>query len=161
MLSSQTSIVSDKDIETDTDIQPILAQVTQPIVEVRQEEQQMVPVPEKNEETSLDLTTIAKLKSTSIEEVKPTSTSLKPGNLEQSNQMSVYDNSHTFIDDNRNVNSVLGTYFDPFLVGMAMWQAWLNICSESAVIGASFSLDCLEYFWKFLIPSTKEATDDR
>ena len=42
-----------------------------------------------------------------------------------------------------------------------MWQAWLNMCSESAAIGASLSLDWLEYFWKFWIPSPKEATGNR
>jgi hypothetical protein len=165
--SSQTSIVSDK--TKDTDIQPVLAQVTQPvvaqvtqpIVEVRPEEQQIVPVSEKNEETSLDLTITAKLKSTSIEEVKPTSTSLIPTNLEQSNQVSLYDNSHTYTDDTENVNSMLGGYFDPFLVGMAMWQAWLNMCNEFASIGTSLSLNWFESFWKYLTPSTKEATDDR
>ena len=157
--SSQTSMVSNKDKETDTDIQPVLAQVTQPIVEVKPEEQQIVPVSEKNEETSLDLTTIAKLKSTSIEEIKPTSTSLIPANHESS-QISLYDNSHTFTNDNRNVTSTLGGYFDPFLVGMAMWQEWLNMCSEIAAIGASLSLDWFESFWKFLTPSTKEYSDN-
>jgi hypothetical protein len=69
IMSSQTSIVSDKnnDTDTDTDIRPVLAQVTQPMVEVRPEEQRIMPVSDKSEETSLDLTTIAKLKSTSIE----------------------------------------------------------------------------------------------
>jgi hypothetical protein len=56
---------------------------------------------------------------------------------------------------------MLGGYFDPFLVGMAMWQAWLNMCSEFAAIGGSLSLDWLESFWKFLIPYTKEATGNR
>jgi hypothetical protein len=120
-----------------------------------------VPVSEKNEETSLDLTTTAELKSTSIEEVKPTSTSLMPANLERSNQISLYDHSHTYTDDNRNVNSTLNGYFDLFLVGMAMWQAWLNMCSEFASIGTSLSLNWFESFWKFLTPSTKEATHDR
>ena len=85
MTASPTAIISDKDTERDNDIQPVTSEVPHPMVEVRPEEQQIVPLSEKNEETSLDLPTIAKLKSTSIEEVKPTSTSLKPANLEQSN----------------------------------------------------------------------------
>ena len=72
-IAPTTSIVSDKD----TDIQPVLSELTQPMVEVRPEEQQIVPASKKNEELSLDLTTTA-LKSTSIEEPKPTSTSLVP-----------------------------------------------------------------------------------
>jgi hypothetical protein len=159
-VSSQTFIVSDKNKDTNTDIQPVLAQVTQPMVEVRPEEQQIMPVSGKNEETSLDLTTIAKLESTSIEEVKPISTSLKPANLEQRNQISLYNEDHTYTD-NKDVSSALGGYLNPFLVGMAMWQEWLNMCSEVAAIGASLSLDWFESFWKFLIPSTKEATGDR
>jgi hypothetical protein len=136
-VSSQTFIVSDKNKDTNTDIQPVLAQVTQPMVEVRPEEQQIMPVSGKNEETSLDLTTIAKLESTSIEEVKPISTSLKPANLEQRNQISLYNEDHTYTDNNKDVSSALGGYLDPFLVGMAIWQEWLNMCSEVAAIGAS------------------------
>ena len=163
IMSSQTSIVSDKnnDTDTDTDIRPVLAQVTQPMIEVRPEEQRIMPVSDKSEETSLDLTAIAKLKSTSIEEVKQTSTSLMAANPKQRNQISLYNKDHTYTDDNKNISSALGGYLDPFLVGMAMWQAWLNMCSESAAIEASLSLDWLESFWKFLIPSTKETTGDR
>jgi hypothetical protein len=48
-----------------------------------------VPASEKNEELSLDLTAAA-LKSTSIEEPKPTSTILVPAaNSDQSNQISL------------------------------------------------------------------------
>ncbi len=56
-----------------------------------------------------------------------------PANLEQSNQRSLYDNGHTATDgnknknENENVNSALIDYFNPFLAGMSMWQAWL-IC---------------------------------
>jgi hypothetical protein len=84
-----------------------------------------------------------------------------PANPKQRNQISLYNDDHTYTDDNKNVSSALGGYLDPFLVGMAMWQAWLNMCSESAAIEASLSFDWLESFWKFLIPSTKETTGDR
>ena len=127
----------DKDIYTDTNIQPVIAEATQPMVEVRPEEQQIVPVLDKNEETRIDLMTT---KSTSIEEAKPTSTSLMSANPEQSNQISLYGEGHTTTDENENVNSMLGGYFNPFLVGMAMWKAWLNMCSEFAAIGAKLSI---------------------
>ena len=99
-IAPTTSIVSDKD----TDIQPVLSELTQPMVEVRPEEQQIVPASKKNEELSLDLTTTA-LKSTSIEEPKPTSTSLVPAaNPDQSNQISLYDEGHIVIGKNENKN---------------------------------------------------------
>jgi hypothetical protein len=128
------------------------------MVEVRPEEQQIVPVLDKNEETSIDVMTT---KSTSIEEAKPSSTSLIPANPEQSNQLFLYDEGHTTTDENENenVNSMLGGYFNPFLTGASMWQSWLNMCSEFDAIGASLSLNRLESFWK-LIPSTKEASDN-
>jgi hypothetical protein len=94
-------------------------------------------------------------KSTSIEEAKPTFTSLMPANPEQSNQISLYGEGHTTTDE----NEMLGGYSNPFLAVMSMWQAWLNMCSEFATIGASLSLNWLESFWK-LIPSTKEASDN-
>jgi hypothetical protein len=141
----------DKDTDTVTNIQPVIAEVTQPMVEVRPEEQQIVPVTDK--ETSIDLMTT---KSTSIEEAKPTSTSLMPTNPEHSNQISRYGEGHTTTDEDENEN--VG-YFNPFLAGLSMWQAWLNMCSEFAAIGASLSLNWLESFWK-LIPSTKEASDN-
>jgi hypothetical protein len=161
IVGSHTSIKSDKSKEKDrdTDIQPIMAEMTQPMVEVRPEEQQIMPVSE-SEKMSLDLTTTTASKSTSIEEAKPTSTSLMPANPE-SNQISLYDEGHKATDVNGNVSSTLGGYFDPFLTGMAMWQVWLNMCSEFAAIGASLSLSWLESFWEFLIPPSKEATDNR
>ena len=153
--STPTAIISDKDKDTNTntDIQPVLAEVTLPIVEVKPEEQQIVPVSVNNEKQSLDLPTTT-LKSTSIEEVKPNPTSLMPANLEQSNQMSLYDKGHTTTDEDENVNSF--DYFNPFLAGMSMWQAWLNMCSEFAAIGANLSLNWLDSFWRFLIPCSKD-----
>jgi hypothetical protein len=158
--SSPTSIVSDKDNDTDTDIQPLMTELTQPMVKVRPEEQQIVIVSEKNKETRIDLTTTA-LKYTSIEEAKPTSTGLMPANPGQSSQISLYNEGDTTTDEeeNENVNSILGGYFNPFLGGMSMWQAWLNMCSEFAAIGTSLSLNWLESFWK-LIRSTKAASDN-
>ena len=58
---------------------------------------------------------------------------------DQDSQLSFQDKEGT--ETTENVNSILDYYFNPFLTGMAMWQAWFDMYNEFAAIGTRSSLN--------------------
>jgi hypothetical protein len=167
-----TSITPDKDTQTNTDIQPALAEAIQPVTEVKEqkEEQQIVPVHEKDNEqqqSSLDLNTTT-LTSPSLHESETeyTPSNLTPSNPEQNYQSAFYDESRTRADEiqTESVDSELDHYLtNLFLAGMKVWQAWFNMYNELIATGIDISLNWFELTWKFLMIApitTKEMADN-
>ena len=153
-----TSITPDKNTQTNTNIQPVLAEAIQPVTEVnkQKEEQQIVSVHEKDDEpqSSLDLTTTTIISSSLHEpETESTPTDLTPSNPEQNSQSTFYDKSKTRADEiqTESVDSELDHYLtNPFLAGMKMWQAWFNMYNELITTGIDMSLNWFELTWGFL-----------
>jgi hypothetical protein len=54
-------------------------------------------------------------------------------------QLSFQDKKET--ETTENVNSMLDYYFNPFLTGMAVWQAWCDMYNEFVAIGTRSSLN--------------------
>jgi hypothetical protein len=149
LIHDLTSIMSDKEI----DRKPVLAEAMPMLAKAKEEKQQIIPMSEKSIEsniTGLDTPTLATLTSTPLEEMESNSSNLIRTNSDQHSQLTFRDEGRT-----ENVKSMPDYYFNPFLAGMTMWQAWLDLYNEFAAIGTRLSLNWFEFLWKIL-PTTVE-----
>jgi hypothetical protein len=145
MVSSSTSITAEKKV----DRMPVLADQLSTLVKVEEEEQYIIPVSKKFNESNLPRLSTPTLTSISLEETGSTSTNPISIYSDQNNQITYRNEGQT--EKTENVNSNLDYYSNPFL---ASWQVSLAIYNEFAVMGIRLSLNWFEYVWKALIPTT-------
>ncbi|MGC1930809.1 MAG: hypothetical protein WA667_17705 [Candidatus Nitrosopolaris sp.] len=111
MIATSTSITPDKEI----DKKPVLTEPMLALKVAKATQEQIVPISEKNSESDLLV----------LKTQTPPSQLTFQGDRTESTE---------------DVNSKLDYYFNPFLTGMAMWQAWLDMYNEFAAISMRLSL---------------------
>ncbi len=152
ILATSTSIVSAKEI----DKKPVLPEpmLMLAVVKANEEEEQIIPVPEKNREPNLLSLKTPPLASASFEETKSTSNNLTTTNSDQNSQLTFRDEGRTKTTES--VNSVLDYYFNPFITSTTTWHAWLDMYDEFARNLAKLSLNWFDRLWNLLIPTSLE-----
>ena len=102
----------------------------------KNKEEQIMPISEKNSESNLVAlkASTPTLATSFLEETGFTSNNLLSTNLHQ--------------DDRTESINRLGFYFNPFLNGMSMWQAWLDMYNEFATISTRLSINWFNLLWK-------------
>ena len=133
MFATSTSVTSYKEI----DKKPVLAE-PMPTLKA-EEEEQFIVVSEKNSESNLLGLKTPTLPSALLEETESTSSNLISTNSDQDSQLTFQCEKRT--ETTENVNSILDYYFNPFLTGMTMLQAWLDMYNELAAISTRLSLN--------------------
>jgi|GEM_PF-305794 len=152
MVATSTYIMSDKKIDTI----PVLVDPMPKLAKVKEEEQHIIAVSEKNNESNLPALNIQTLTPTSLETESNSSNPISSYS-DHNNQLTSRNEGRTNIT--KNVNSILDYYFNPFL---ATWQTCLDIYNEFAAIGTRLSLNWFELLWKLGTPTIQSAreTDD-
>lgn len=138
MVATSTSITPDKKIDT----MPILVDSSVPtLAKVKEEEQHIIAVSEKNNESNLLVLNTPKptLISILLEETESTSSNPISINSGTNNQLTSRIDDRTKATEND--NSRMDNYFNPFL---ATWQAWVDIYNEFAAIGIRLSINWFE-----------------
>jgi hypothetical protein len=152
MVATSTYITTDKMIDT----MPVLVDPVPKLAKVK-EEQHIIAVPNKNNESNLPALNIQTLTPSSLE---TESNSSNPISIysDPKNQLTSRNAGRTNMT--KNVNPILDYYFNPFL---ATWQECLDIYNEFAAIGIRLSLNWFELLWKLgtpTIPSAIEIEDN-
>ena len=153
MVATSTYITSDKKIDT----MPVLVDPVPKLAKVEEEEQHIIAVSKKNNESNLPALNIQTLTPKSLETES-----------NSSNAISIYSDPRNLLTSRNEgrtnitkiVNSMLDYYFNPFL---ATWQECLDIYNEFAAIGTRLSLNWFELLWKLgtlTIASTLETDDN-
>ncbi|PWU82383.1 MAG: hypothetical protein DLM72_02180 [Candidatus Nitrosopolaris wilkensis] len=152
MVATSTYITSDKMIDT----MPVLVDSVPKLAKVKEEEQHIIAVSEKNNESNLPALNIQTLIPTSLETESNSSNPIFIYS-DHNNQLTSRNEGRTNIT--KNVNSILDYYFNPFL---ATWQTCLDIYNEFAATGTRLSLNWFELLWKLGTPTIQSAreTDD-
>jgi hypothetical protein len=138
------------------DTMPVLVDPVPKLAKVK-EEQHIIAVPNKNNESNLPALNIQTLTPSSLE---TESNSSNPISIysDPKNQLTSRNAGRTNMT--KNVNPILDYYFNPFL---ATWQECLDIYNEFAAIGIRLSLNWFELLWKLgtpTIPSAIEIEDN-
>jgi hypothetical protein len=113
MVATSTSITPDKEI----DKRPVLAEPMLALKVAKATQEQIVPISEQNSESNLLV----------LKTQTPYSQLTIQGDRTETKE---------------DVNSKLDYYFNPFITGMAMWQAWLDMYNEFAAMSMRTALNC-------------------
>jgi hypothetical protein len=77
--------------------------------------------------------------------MKPISSNFIRTNSNQTGQLTPQGDR---IETTENVNPMMDYYFKPFLGGIGMWQPWMDMYNEFAIIWIRLSLNWSDQFWK-------------
>jgi len=134
MVATSTYITSDKKIDT----MPVLVEPVPKLARVK-EEQHIIAVPNKNNESNLPALNMQTLTPASLETES-----------NSSNPISIYSDPENQLTSRNTGRTNMTKNVNPFL---ATWQAWLDIYNEFAAIGTRLSLNWFELLWKLWTPT--------
>ncbi|MGC2573073.1 MAG: hypothetical protein WA364_16300 [Candidatus Nitrosopolaris sp.] len=141
MVATSTSITPNKEMN----IKPVLTEPMPMLKATKNKEEQNITLSETNNKSNLLALTTSKLPTVFLEEMKPISTNFIPTNSSHVGQLTNKDGRR---ETTENIKPMMYYYFKPFLGSMGMWQPWIDMYNEFAMIWIQLSLNWSDQFWK-------------
>ena len=142
MVAASTSITPNKEMN----IKPVLKEPIPMLKVTTNKEEQNIILSETNNKSNLLPLTTSKLPTVFLGEIKPISSNSHAGQLTPQGDR---------IETTENVKPMMYYYFKPFLGSMGMWQSWIEMYNEFAMIWIRWSLNWSDQFWDLFGRSVK------